>query len=136
MDNEAHRALAEMVYEMVAKGGLRTTPEGLAIIVSVWNDTVGDYIDQQNNAGHSVWTIDRFRAFVLKWTAEVARTATPQAAGPSTLVSGAALADAFRATIQRAHEECDESIAAGAEPADPVGFLKAGPFCTRYLAGG
>lgn len=124
---------SEVRRQLVDGLGLSMDGEGWAIVESVWEQTIGGYVNTEAANQRDPWNNDRrFRMFVRKWAFFVAGEIQQSAANPT----GADADSACRRAIRHAHEECTAVIAAGGTPIDPAAFVEHGPFCTIYLRGG
>jgi hypothetical protein len=104
--------------------------DGWTIVQSVWSQTIGDYLNDEQAAGRDPWTADRkFRLFVRKWAFFVAGEIQQVSEQPS----GDEVRSACHRAILHAHEECTAVLAAGRAPIDPRAFVAFGPFCTTFL---
>lgn len=123
----------DMRTQLVDRVGLTLSDEGWNIVRSVWDQTIGRYLDTEADNGRYPWDNDRrFRMFVRKWAFFVAGEIQQSAVNPTS--SDVDLAS--RRALRLAHEECTAMIAAGATPLDPRAFAESGPFCTAFLSGG
>lgn len=119
--------------QLVDRVGLTLSDEGWNIVRSVWDQTIGRYLDTEADNGRYPWDNDRrFRMFVRKWAFFVAGEIQQSAATPT----AADVDRASKRAVVHAHQECTAMIAAGATPLDPRTFVGSGPFCTAFLRGG
>lgn len=123
----------DLQSQLVDRVGLTLSDEGWAIVRSVWDQTIGRYLDIEADQDRDPWKTDRrFKMFVRKWAFFVAGEIQQSAEHPTPTD----VDQASRRALRHAQEECTAVIAAGATPLDPRAFVEHGPFCTAFLRGG